>query len=395
MSNQRSKRRYIFMYTFVGVIFGFCFPIGAGLWDLVLSNRSLTIDEIPYLYQNNTLHYMILTAPVFLGLFAMIGGISRQRAENLLATNNEILSELQVQEDHKQTLILHLDQKTKDQQHMLHCISGTNDVLKETSKVLNHSFLTVNDHEGILTSLVNEISQALTDVKHYSEKIIDFNRGTHEGIAAMQEASGLAYDASNRHYKTTKEMQKLIQENAEKLIAFNQQAKEAESIVDMITSISKQTNLLSLNASIEAARAGEAGQGFMVVANEVGNLSKQTDAAILHIADLLKNLTDGIKVLATSMSGFDQSSQILLDTSDEVKGALDTTLGKADHLMDKFDRLQEDVEALEHELMVISNKSENTVTVTIDLSKTLKESREAIAMNENHVQNLDEMIGVC
>ena len=55
-------------------------------------------------------------------------------------------------------------------------------------------------------------------------------------------------------------------------------------IVQVITAIAKQTNLLALNATIEAARAGDAGKGFVVVANEVKELARQTGAATEDIA---------------------------------------------------------------------------------------------------------------
>ncbi len=63
---------------------------------------------------------------------------------------------------------------------------------------------------------------------------------------------------------------------------------EISKISLMIESISRQTNILSLNANVEASRVGEAGRGFAVVASEIGNLSHQTEEALHETADLIE-----------------------------------------------------------------------------------------------------------
>lgn len=93
-----------------------------------------------------------------------------------------------------------------------------------------------------------------------------------------------------------------MQSNTHKIIELNSKTAEVGKVLEVITAISEQTNLLALNAAIEAARAGEQGRGFAVVADEVRSLATRTRDSINEIQGTIVRLQDDAHQAVDSMN---------------------------------------------------------------------------------------------
>ncbi|MFV8828980.1 HAMP domain-containing methyl-accepting chemotaxis protein [Alkalihalobacterium sp. APHAB7] len=276
------------------------------------------------------------------------------------------------------TLGQDINQMTQELTTLISKITDTTQLVASTSEQLSAG----TEESSKAISQVTESIMAMTAGseeqvranKDLVDVIQEITKGMEEGSASIQRVSHLAQSTNEEALQgeatikeTVEQIENIVltvQSVSNSIHNLGQKSHEIVKIVDMITDISEQTNLLALNAAIEAARAGEAGKGFAVVADEVRKLAEQSKQSGININNIVETIQRDVREVTSKMV---EGERVTLLGKDSVH-----TSGQAFHkivtMIEEVSSQTQEVSAIVEEVTASTVSINNTIETVSNIS---------------------------
>ncbi|MCW8950558.1 MAG: methyl-accepting chemotaxis protein [Sedimenticola sp.] len=229
-----------------------------------------------------------------------------------------------------------------------------------------------------------QVATAMTEMEANSNEVANSAKSASDAANQADEQAIEGGDVVNNAITCINALAKDVDQAFDVIRQLESDSDGIGKVVEVITNIAEQTNLLALNAAIEAARAGEQGRGFAVVADEVRTLATRTHKATQEIQTMIEGLQRQSESAANMMS----QSQKRVETSVAEAAHAGESLNRITQSINTISQMNEHIASASHQQSLVVSEISRNITAISDVTGQTAENSEKIAHTSQQLSNL-------
>ncbi len=263
--------------------------------------------------------------------------------------------------------------------------------------------ISLGENEDAMRQLTQEALQQAEETTRTLDSVEQMTRSIQSVAQNARQAADVARTATktaqsggvamDRTVENILNLRETVSQTTKKVKQLGESSQQISKVVSLIDQIALQTNLLAINAGIEAARAGEDGQGFAVVAEEVGELASRSANATKEIERIVENIqletsqvvdameqstaqvVEGTRLVEDAKQSLEQIVEVSRQIDELVQSISDTTVSQV-QTSENVSTLMKTIAQVSTRTSDSSSQVSEALRQTVDIARKLQTSVE-------------------